>query len=130
MNAHENEIAEKIVRRLDLGSRNISSDAAARLAAAREEALAQFQFQQVPELGVAGLGRFISDMIERPASGGRYTISLAVLILGLAGIVFWQSSNGSGNEVADLDVRLLTDDLPIDAYLDKGFDSWLKRQSR
>jgi hypothetical protein len=32
--------------------------------------------------------------------------------------------------LADLDVRLLTDDLPIDAYLDKGFDSWLNRQSR
>lgn len=130
MNAHEHEIAEKIVRRLDLGSRNISSDAAARLAAAREQALAQFQFQQAPELGAAGPGRFISYMIERPAAGARYTISLAVLILGLAGIVYWQSSNGSGNEVADLDVRLLTDDLPIDAYLDKGFDSWLKRQSR
>ena len=32
--------------------------------------------------------------------------------------------------IADLDARLLTDDLPIDAYLDKGFDSWLKRQQR
>jgi hypothetical protein len=128
MNAHEHEIAEKIIRRLDLGTRHISSDTAARLATAREQALAQFQ--HAPALGAAGLGSLISGLIERPAAGARYTISLAVLILGLAGIVYWQSSNGAGNEVADLDVRLLTDDLPIDAYLDKGFDSWLKRQSR
>lgn len=128
MNAHEHDIAEKIVRRLDLGSRNLSSEASARLTAAREQALARYQ--QAPELGLAGVGHYISNMVERPASGARYVISLAVLILGLAGIVYWQSSNGAGNEMADLDVRLLTDDLPIDAYLDKGFDSWLKRQQR
>jgi hypothetical protein len=27
-------------------------------------------------------------------------------------------------------VNLLTDDLPINAYLDQGFDSWLKRAPR
>jgi hypothetical protein len=129
MNAHEqHEIAEKIVRRLDRGSRNISSEASARLTAAREQALARYQ--QVPEMGLSGVGHYISHMFGRPATGARYAISLAVLILGLAGIVYWQSSNGAGNELTDLDVRLLTDDLPIDAYLDKGFDTWLKRQSR
>lgn len=125
MTAQEIEIAQKIVRELDRSSRSISADAAARLSVAREQALAQYQHAPVRGLAWAG-----SSFLERPAAGFRYALPLAVLILGLAGIVYWQSSNGNGNELADLDARLLTDDLPIDAYLDKGFDSWLKRQSR
>jgi hypothetical protein len=128
MNAEEREIAQKIVRELNRGARSVDGDALARLAVGREQALAQFQ--HTPVIGLAGAGERVSHMIERPASGARYALSLAVLILGLAGIVFWQSSNGSGGELADIDARLLTDDLPIDAYLDKGFDSWLNRQSR
>lgn len=128
MNAQEHEIAQKIVRELDRSTRNIGGEAVARLTAAREQALARFE--QAPALGMAGAGQFVSHLLERPAAGVRYALSLAVLILGLAGIVYWQSSNGNGSELADLDARLLTDDLPIDAYLDKGFDSWLKRQSR
>ena len=128
MNAEEREIAQKIVRELDRSARSVGGDAAARLAVAREQALAHFQ--HTPVISMAGAGQLVSHIIERPASGARYALSLAVLILGLAGIVFWQSSNGSGGELADIDARLLTDDLPIDAYLDKGFDSWLSRQSR
>jgi len=128
MNAEEREIARKIVRQLDRSARSVDGEAAARLSAAREQALAQFQHS--PVVGVAGAGTSASHMIERPAPGIRYALPLAVLILGLAGIVFWQSSSGSGGELADIDARLLTDDLPIDAYLDKGFDSWLNRQQR
>lgn len=128
MNAQEHEIAQKIVRELNRGTRNIGDNTAAQLLAAREQALTHYQ--QTPALGMAGAGQFVMQMIERPAAGARYALSLAVLILGLAGIVYWQSSNGAGGEMADLDARLLTDDLPIDAYLDKGFDSWLKRQPR
>ena len=128
MNVQEREIAQRIVRELDRSAHGIDKDISARLLAAREQALAQYQ--QTSVVGMAGAGTIVSHWFELPASVARYALSLAVLILGLAGIVFWQSSNGSGSELADIDARLLTDDLPIDAYLDKGFDSWLKRQSR
>ena len=128
MNAQEHEIAQKIVRELNRGTRSIGDNTVAQLLIAREQALTRYQ--QTPALRMAGAGQLVMQMIERPAAGARYALSLAVLILGLAGIVYWQSSNGAGGEMADLDARLLTDDLPIDAYLDKGFDSWLKRQPR
>ena len=32
-------------------------------------------------------------------------------------------------ELAEIDSQLLTDDLPIDAYLDRGFQNWLKRRN-
>lgn len=125
MTAREREIALKIVRELDRSP--LDRAVTAQLSAAREQALARFR--PAPVMGLATAGQFASDLFERQSTALRYILSLTVLILGLAGIVYWQSG-GNGNEIADIDAHLLTDDLPIDAYLDKGFDSWLKRQPR
>ena len=128
MNAHEHETARNIVRMLDQGTRDMGGDTAARLAAAREQALAGYR--ETPLRNMAWVMQLASRVTGRPVTGLRYLFPAAILILGLIGIVYWQSGNGRNHELADLDARLLTDDLPIDAYLDKGFDSWLKRQSR
>lgn len=128
MNAHEHEIAQKIARVLDRSTREMGGDTVAKLAVAREQALAGFR--TAPSWKLAWAGSWSSQDSERPATGLRYALPIALLVMGLISIVYWHSGNGQSNELADLDVRLLTDDLPIDAYLDKGFDSWLKRQSR
>jgi len=47
----------------------------------------------------------------------------------MAGFAYWQTTAPLG-DFADIDVNLLTDELPINAYLDSGFDSWLKRSPR
>lgn len=127
MNAHEIEVARKIVSVLDVGARKVSGEALAQLSAAREQALAGYRESPAMKLAWAGQSAFRS---ERPAAGLRYALPIALLIIALAGLAYWQTGTGQNNELADLDARLLTDDLPIDAYLDKGFDSWLKRQSR
>ena len=31
-------------------------------------------------------------------------------------------------EIEELDAQILTSDLPIDAYLDRGFQTWLTRR--
>lgn len=123
----ENAFPEKITRILNSGIREIDGDTATRLAAARKQALEGFR--ETPQWSVAWAGQMISRMTT-PMTGLRYVLPAAALILGLIGITYWQASNGRGSELAELDTLLLTDELPIDAYLDKGFDSWLKRQSR
>jgi hypothetical protein len=55
-------------------------------------------------------------------------IAVAALVVGMIGFAYWQSFGP--NDYADIDISLLTDDLPINAYLDTGFDSWLKRAPR
>nr|WP_216863527.1 DUF3619 family protein [Polynucleobacter bastaniensis] len=50
---------------------------------------------------------------------------LAVLIFGLIGIAQWQQDSRI-NDIAELDVALLTDDVPPDAYADSGFLGFLK----
>ena len=128
MNAQEQEVAQKIVRALDRGTRDLNDNVKARLAAARNDALAGYRESSGWRLSWAG--QLATRITGWPNAGVRYALPMAILILGLIGIVYWQTGNGRSNDLADLDARLLTDDLPIDAYLDKGFDSWLKRQSR
>jgi len=126
MNAQEHETAQKIALVLDQSTRDMGGDTVAKLATAREQALAGYQV--APGWKFAWAGPWTSQSSERP--GLRYVLPIALLILGLVSIGYWHSGTWQNNELADLDVRLLTDDLPIDAYLDKGFDSWLNRQSR
>ena len=47
----------------------------------------------------------------------------------MIGIAYWQNGSSPASEMAEIDAGLLSDELPINAYLDKGFDSWLKRSS-
>ena len=49
------------------------------------------------------------------------------LALGAAVIYNWQLDQRIA-EVEEIDAQLLTDDLPIDAYLDRNFQSWLKKR--
>lgn len=127
MNAREHEFARKIALALDQGARDLDRGTVAQLAAAREQALAGAR--SAPAWAPVWVSQW-AGRVGGWTTGVRYLLPMAVLLLGLMGIVYWQAGNGSGNELAEIDVRLLTDDLPIDAYLDKGFDSWLKRQSR
>jgi uncharacterized protein DUF3619 len=50
-----------------------------------------------------------------------------VLVGSGAAIYTWQQ-NQRVAELEEIDSQLLTDDLPIDAYLDRGFQSWLKKR--
>jgi hypothetical protein len=55
-------------------------------------------------------------------------VSVLFLIFGMIGISYWNSTQQAA-DIEEIDAALLTSELPIDAYLDKGFDAWLKRSS-
>ena len=57
----------------------------------------------------------------------RVLLPLALLVGGGA-IYTWQQ-NQRAAEIEEIDAQLLTDDLPIDAYLDRGFQNWLKKRA-
>jgi len=109
--------------------------AAQRLRAARERALARhralWQAEHVPAGALARLGA--PGLVARFGGLGgfslRLVLPLVLLVIGLAGIYRWER-NQRAADVEELDAQLLTDDLPIDAYLDRGFEAWLKRNSR
>jgi len=130
MNQPEQQLARKIVRHLDAGLSRLDADTAAKLLAARKVALARYQEQRAPAGIWVRAGNAAARLTERPAHGLRYVIGAAALTLALVGLTYWHSGRSQAPEVAEIDAGILTDELPINAYLDKGFDSWLKRSSR
>ena len=127
----QDELATRIAKLLDEGSEQLKPEQRERLLQARTHALAHGRAQAAPQIVPAWAGSlsFVSRFTEQSVWGVRYLIPVAALVLGLLGVVYVNSGSPS-NEMADIDAGLLTDELPINAYLDQGFDSWLKRSSR
>jgi hypothetical protein len=115
----------KIRQALNEGARP-SARVAERLRIARERALAARKPEAAHELALAG------NVLARIGGLGglslRVLLPTAVVIAGLFGIYTWEREQRAA-DVEELDAMLLTDDLPIDAYLDKGFEAWLKKRS-
>lgn len=128
MNQPEHELAKKIVQHLDHGVDQLAPGTRERLAAARRVALSRYREAPQAVLGLAWAGQAVAWVTERH-HGARMMTAAAALMIAMAGVIYWQGIN-PGNELADIDTGLLTDELPLNAFLDKGFDSWLKRSSR
>lgn len=100
----------------------------ARLKVAREQAIAR-QRVSAPRMVLAWADN-LSGSVGGPASVfSRFLLPAAMLILGLFAINTWQQSQVV-QELVEIDSGVLTSELPIDAYLDLGFDAWLKRSSQ
>ena len=57
----------------------------------------------------------------------RVLLPFALLLARLIGIYAWQQKQTLA-EIEEIDALLLTDELPLDAYLDRGFQDWLKKR--
>jgi len=77
-------------------------------------------------VATAGNGIARDGGTRRP--GLRYALFAAVIAVAVAIGMDWHASRGP--DIADIDAGLLTDELPINAFLDQSFDAWAKRGSR
>jgi Protein of unknown function (DUF3619) len=129
MNEQQNEqqFGNRVRQVLNRGLVGVDSETAQRLKAARELALSRQRREPAPALAWADhvLGGGVRGW---PGLALYAVVSLAILLAGAAGIYNWQQSQRIA-ELEEIDSQLLTDDLPIDAYLDRGFQNWLKRRS-
>ena len=130
MNQPDHELAQKVASFLNEGARNLDPATEARLLAARKVALSRYQGAVEPAWTRAWATQAIGRMTENRLPALQMLIAGAALVTATIGVVYWQNYNAQANELAEVDAGLLTDELPINAYLDKGFDSWLKRSSR
>jgi hypothetical protein len=123
---NEQHIAYRIKQYLNQGL-DLDAGKLARLKSAREQALAR-QRVESPAAGLAWAGNVISRLGGPASLIPRVLLPTAVLVLGLIAINQWRVSE-QAVEIEEIDAAVLTGDLPLDAYLDKGFDAWLKRSS-
>jgi hypothetical protein len=125
----DHELAEKIAELLNQGTQQIDARTAGKLLEARKQALAHFNEQPERSWAFGWATQSVTRIAEPFSLNLRAWAVLLALLTTLAGAVAWQSSSTQGSEIADIDEGLLTSELPINAYLDRSFDSWLKRPS-
>ena len=128
MNDHfpdEQQFAYKIRQALNQSVAQLDLSTQAKLQAARQHALAH---QKAPLVGlsVAGVGHFASDVLLPQA---RTLVALIALAFGVAGTYYWNNFQQAA-ENEEIDSALLSDELPINAYLDHGFSAWLEHSSQ
>jgi hypothetical protein len=103
----------------------VRPEVAERLRQAREQALLRQRPEPAPVIAWA-------DNVAGDVGWGglalRVLIPLAVLVASGAALYTWQQ-NQRAAELEEIDSLLLTDDLPIDAYLDRDFQNWLKKRT-
>ena len=122
-------VARKVVGALDRSIEKIDAGTLARLGAARRFALSRHRERPAVVWGLAWAVNAASPLAAYRQYGTRYLIAVCAFVLAIAGVAYWHTS-APVTDFAEIDLNLLTDDLPINAYLDSGFDSWLKRSSR
>jgi hypothetical protein len=123
---NEHQFGNKVRQVLNRGLLGVDAEVQRRLRAARELALSR----QRPEraAGLAWANNVTGRFGAWSALALYVLVPLAVLLVGAAGVYNWQQNQRIA-ELEELDSQLLTDDLPIDAYLDRGFQNWLKKTS-
>lgn len=103
----------------------LAPNAAERLRAAREQALARQRAAPAPALQWAD--NLLGSVGGWSGMSLRVLLPFALLLAGLIGIYAWQQKQTLA-EIEEIDALLLTDELPLDAYLDRGFQDWLKKR--
>ena len=135
MTGSDEQFARKLTALLDQAAADISPGIAYRLQQARARALDGERAEATePQLAhaLAGVGGLGASRGTAGPGNGKPLWAQWRLWLGIAAIVAagfgWQQWHAYRTVLAyeELDAQILSSDLPIDAYLDRGFDAWLK----
>ena len=121
---NENDLARRIVAHLDRSLDELPAPTAQKLQAARMAALARVR--PAHSWGLAGLAGVLHGWGISRHLTTRLALPVAIVIASLTGLVYWQMSTHHEEE---LEAGMLAGELPIHAYIDPGFDAWLKHTS-
>jgi len=125
----EQQLAQKIVGVLENGAQSVDAATAARLAVARQQAvaaMAQPDHAAAMQPLLAGWER----VVEFSHHGGyRFWMPVLLLLVALAAALN-STLTPRGSEPIDADALLLASELPPEAYADKEFVAWLEHSSQ
>ncbi|MFL6673493.1 MAG: DUF3619 family protein [Massilia sp.] len=130
MNTDDINLAYKVRHALNENLDKLPASTTQRLAAARAQALsrkkADAPARQLERRPVFNFGALFS-----PSGLGRIgvVVPLLALVAGLAGVYQYEQQQRIA-ELAELDAAVLSDELPLTAYLDHGFNAYLASQQR
>jgi len=122
---NEVELACKVRQHLNGGLRELRTDTSERLAAARHKALARQKSTESQSILVAAGGFFLHSFDN---FGAKQLLASLALVVFIVSSTVWVADRRV-NELGAIDSALLSNDLPVAAFTDKGFDRWLKSGS-
>jgi hypothetical protein len=126
---NENETSNKIIGYLDHSTAELKPGAAYKLQLARQHALSRLSEPDVAaQLTLAGTaGRAMSGGSfgrGRRILDARVWIGILLVVASVLYYQYWQSASRA-RDIEETDAAILTSELPIEAYLDRGFLNWL-----
>ena len=129
MSMDDKDLSKKIVTYLDAASAQLKAGTTYRLQLARQEALARLsEPKRATELQLAGAASGGGSGTVGGGRGfwasGRLWLGIAIIVAAGFGYQQWQAHQQM-TDIEETDAELLSSDLPIDAYLDRGFQNWL-----
>lgn len=131
MSSREEEFGKRLAGYLDQGSADLRSGIAYRLQQARAAALERAQPARSSDGLLKGAHALAGSGGSGTQGGGRpfllqprVWLGVAMLVAAMIGYQQWTAWQEL-EELEDLDAQILMSDLPIDAYLDRGFQQWL-----
>ncbi len=134
MTTQDEQFGRRIKGHLDHGTRAMRAGTAYRLQLARQQALARLEPQRATAPALAPALAGAGGRIAQGGSGrniwttGKVWVGIGLIALagiGYQGYQQWKTQQDL-KDLEDMDAAILTSDLPIDAYLDRGFQNWLK----
>jgi hypothetical protein len=131
----EPEFALNVCRALDEQAASLPASTVGRLAAARRAALARKRpetavaraFVLAPAGAALDASGYASS--ERRVSPLRRMLRMwpiLALVIGVTAIAYWENQQRAA-ELAEIDAAMINDALPLNAYLDHGFNAYLAR---
>jgi hypothetical protein len=124
----EKDFARNIAQSLNFGLSQIEEDKLARIRKSRQLAMAAYR-EPVTILGmvtVSGQTLDMSSWIRKPL----FWLPILVIVATVAGYSLSSSDDNFDESGGELDAQLLTGELPINAFLDKDFGSWVQESSQ
>ena len=124
----QKDFAQKVTATLDWGLSRIEDEKLNRIRAGRQKALDAYR-EPVRILGlvtVSGQTLNISTWIRKPL----FWLPVLAVIAAVAVYSFSATDNIYDEAGGEFDAQLLTSELPINAYLDKDFATWVKESSQ
>ena len=124
----EADFAKKITSTLNWGLSRIDDDKLVRMRAGRQKAMAAYR-EPVSIMGlvtVSGQTLDMSNWIRKPL----FWLPILAIVAAVGAYTFTRADDIYDETGGELDAQLLTGELPINAFLDKDFGSWVKESSQ
>ena len=121
---NEKDFSDRLRPWLDKSASEVGEIQATRLKSARLRALDAYR-EPVRLFGLVTVGGAMAQILKYSVvQQALLWLPLAILLATLAA-----KSLAPEVDIGELDAQLLTGELPIDAFLDKDFDEWLRKES-